>query len=204
MILTQERSFDSAERAFADAVAGIPSDQAVSSVPLLGMTGNAALAGGQPIRAIDWFDRALAVPGFADNAARGALQADRARALFAMGRLDEVASALDEAHRLAPDYAEGWLLSATLARHNKDLARAQRDIEMAAKLNPADPAIGLEAGAIAVMDGRNEAARKSWSSVIALAPQSDEAKIAQDYLEQLGPAPTSASAPPTSPEKKIP
>ena len=43
---------------------------------------------------------------------------------------------------------------------------------------PRDPQVGLEAGVIAVLSGRDDAARKSWQSVIAAAPDSDEAKTA--------------------------
>jgi Flp pilus assembly protein TadD len=125
------------------------------------------------------------------------VQADRSRALVALGRNADAVTALQEAHRLAPEDAEGWLLSATLARRDKDLPRAQRDIEVAARLAPLDPAIGIEAGVIAVLDGRDEAARRSWESVVKAAPDSDEAKVAKGYLEQLGPA-----AAPVPPEKK--
>ncbi|ODU68831.1 MAG: hypothetical protein ABT11_14710 [Novosphingobium sp. SCN 66-18] len=199
IILTQQGQFDAAEQAFADAIAGVPMLQEVAAVPLMAMAGNAALAGGHPDRALVWLDKAVAVRGYADNAALGDIQTDRARALVALDRPAEAATALDEAHRLAPDLAEGWLLSATLARRNKDMPRAQRDIEVAAHLDATDPAIGLEAGVIAVLDGRDEAARKSWESVVRTAPDSDEAKTAKGYLEQLGPAPTSGATPSASP-----
>ncbi|MEO0031246.1 MAG: hypothetical protein RIS94_1004 [Pseudomonadota bacterium] len=192
VVLSQQGDFAGAEGAFADALAGIPPEQAVSGQGLLAMAGNAALAGGKADKAVDWFDRAVALGAQGDNAALGAMQADRARALVAAGRLADAAMALDEAHRLAPNDAQGWLLSATLARRNNDLPHAQKDIEVAASLDPRDPAIGLEAGVIAVLDGRDAGARKSWDSVVATAPQSDEAKTARGYLEQLGPAPTSA------------
>ena len=204
MILSQEGSFEGAESAFADAVNGVPSAQAISAVPLMGMAGNAALASGQAMHAVDWFDRALAVTGFADKPALGALHADRARALLSLGRLDDAARALDEAHRLAPANADGWLLSARRARMAKDYAAAQRDIEQAVHLDPTDPEAGLEAGVIAALDGRMEAARKSWDSVVALAPKSPEADIARDYLEQTRPAPTSTSGTAAVPEKKAP
>jgi hypothetical protein len=45
--------------------------------------------------------------------------------------------------------------------------------------------VALEAGLIAVLAGRDEAARKSWQSVIAIAPTSAEAQTARDYLAQL-------------------
>lgn len=197
LILSNTGDFDGALDAFAQGVAGIPAEQEVAAVPLMAMAGNAALAGGKPEDALGWFDRALAVKGYADNAALAGIQADRARTLVALGRLAEAGGALDEVHRLAPEDAEGWLLSATLARRNDDLPRAQRDIEIAANYAPRDPRIGLEAGVIAVLDGRDDAARKSWASVVNADPDGDFGKVAKEYLEQLGDAPTSAATPAT-------
>ena len=199
LILSNAGDFDGALAAFAQGVAGVPKEQEVAAVPLMAMAGNAALAGGKAEEALGWFDRALAVNGYADNAALGAVQADRSRALVALGRLAEAGGALDEVHRLAPEDAEGWLLSATLARRNEDLPRAQRDIEIAAKYAPRDPRIGLEAGVIAVLDGRDAAARKSWDSVLAADPDGETGKVAKSYLEQLGPVPTSGA--PSATEK---
>ncbi|KPF92761.1 hypothetical protein IP81_05835 [Novosphingobium sp. AAP83] len=193
LILSNAGDFDGALAAFAQGVAGVPKQQEVAAVPLMAMAGNAALAGGKPDVALGWFDRAVAVKDYADNAALGAIQADRSRALVALGRLAEAGGALDEVHRLAPEDAEGWLLSATLARRNGDLPRAQRDIEIAVQYAPRDPGIGLEAGVIAVLDGRDEAARKSWASVLAADPDGEAGKVAKGYLEQLGSVPTSVT-----------
>lgn len=198
LILSNASDFDGALAAFAQGVAGVPKEQEVAAVPLMAMAGNAALAGGKPEDALSWFDRALAVKGYADTAALGAVQADRSRALVALGRLAEAGGALDEVHRLAPEDAEGWLLSATLARRNDDLPRAQRDIEIAAKYAPRDPRVGLEAGVIAILGGREQAARKSWESVLATDADGEAGKVAKSYLEQLGPALTSVANPTTA------
>lgn len=193
VVLSQQGDFAGAEAAFGEAIAAIPPEQAAASVDLLAMAGNAALAAGHADRALDWLDKAVAAGATADKLALGVIQSDRARTLVALGRVNEAASALDEVHRLAPEDASGWLLSATLARRNKDLPRAQRDIEVAASLDPRDPAIGVEAGVIAMLDGREASARKSWESVVKSAPASAEAKTAAGYLEQIGPAPTSGA-----------
>lgn len=193
MLRSNAGDFAGATEAFAQAVAGVPKEQEVAAVPLMGMAGNAALAAGQPEAAVSWFDRALAVKGATDNAAQADLQIDRSRALVAQSRFAEAASALDEAHRLAPEDAEGWLLSATLARRQEELDRAQRDIEIAAKYAPRDPRVGLEAGVIAVLSGRDDAARKSWDSVVAADKDGEAGQTARGYLEQLGPAPKSVS-----------
>ncbi|EGD59733.1 tetratricopeptide TPR_4 [Novosphingobium nitrogenifigens DSM 19370] len=189
MVLSDQGDFNAAEGAFADGVSAIPVMQEASAVPLMAMAGNAALAAGGSARALAWFDRALAVKAYDDYAQRGAIYADRARALVALGRLDEAGASLTQARRLAPEYAGAFLLSATLARRQKDLVSAQEFIESASRINPHDPAIGLEAGVIAVLAGHDEAARKSWSSVVSTSPDSPEAETARGYLSQLGPVP---------------
>lgn len=194
-VLNLQGDFAGAERAFAQALDGIPAEQAATGFDLATMAGNAALAAGAPDRALTWLDRALAAGKGQSGARLGAVQTDRARAFVAAGRPADAAAALEEARRLAPDDAEGWLLSATLARRNHDLARAQQAIEQAARLDPRGsalaPAIGLEAGVIAMLAGRETAARQSWQSVVATAPDSAEAATARGYLAQLGPATTS-------------
>ena len=57
---------------------------------------------------------------------------------------------------------------------------------MAAHLAPTDPAIGLEAGVIAMLAGRRDAAAASWRSAIAAAPTSPEAEAARGYLDEIG------------------
>ena len=206
-LLLQQGDYAGAEAAFAESAGQVPAADVTAAAALQAMAGNAALAGGHAETALTWFNKALAAipakaPTAEDNAARGAVQADRSRALVALDRLPEASGALEEAHRLAPNDAEGWLLSATLARRGKDLERAQRDIEVAAGLaahgNLLGPQIGLEAGVIAVLGGRDDAARKSWESVLALAPESAEAKTARGYLDQLGPAPAPKTSAPVT------
>jgi tetratricopeptide (TPR) repeat protein len=204
MMLSQQGDFDGALAAFGDAVGLIPEAQAVGAVPLMAMAGNAALAAGKPQDALTWLDRALVVHGFADNLALAAIQDDRARALVALNRNADAMAALAKAHELAPQNAEGWLLSATLHRREKDLAAAQHDIEEAARLSPRDPAVGVEAGVIAMLGQHEDAARQSWQSVVAMAPVSDEARVARGYLEQIG-APTTSipAAPDPGQDKEI-
>lgn len=210
-LLADSGDYAGAEAAFAESVAQVPATDLAARAALQAMAGNAALAGGKAEDAIAWFDKALAdppskSPTAEENASRGAVQIDRSRALVAQNRLPEASGALEDAHRLAPNDPEGWLLSATLARRDKNLERAQRDIEVAASLaghgDPLATQIGLEAGVIAMLDGREDAARKSWESVVALAPDSPEAATAKGYLDQIGPAPTSSA--PAAPSPAVP
>lgn len=185
--LSRQDKWDEAKAAF------LAARDAAADKPLrarLGaMAGNAALAKGDAAAALAALDAARGdAPGDADIAL------DRARALVALKRTGEAEAALAEARLAAPDNAQAWLLSATLSRRLNRLAEAQTQIEKAAALQPADPEIGLEAGVIAVLSGRDEAARRSWRSVLATAPDSEEATMAKGYLAQLGPAPAKPPA----------
>jgi tetratricopeptide (TPR) repeat protein len=199
LLLSRQGDFPGAQNAFAAAVEVIPPGEAAGAVPVMAMAGNAAMASGDNAGAIDWFDRALAVRDYDDHPGRGAILADRARALVALGRTAEAGAALTEARNEAPGDAGVFLLSATLARRDHQLPVAQGFIETAAALNPRDPAIGLEAGVIAVLSGHDAAARKSWNSVIVAAPDSEEAQTARGYLAQLGPEPAAPLDPPSQP-----
>ena len=149
--------------------------------------GNAALASGDSARAlVDLVQAADDAKDSKDHELIGGIALDRARALVAAKRLPEAETALDEARAHLPQSSEAWLLSATLARRMEKMDRAQSHIERAGELNPLDPAIGLEAGVIAMLTGHEAAAKKSWQSVIAAAPGSPEAVQARSYLRQVG------------------
>jgi len=148
---------------------------------------------GTALLAQDKAGEALAVLGAAraeaagDASIGGENAIERAIALVTLERPDDAKAALAEARSLVPDNANAWLLSATLARRQGDLPAAQQQIEKAATLNPVDPAIGLEAGVIAALARNDAAARRSFESVVAAAPQSEQAATAKAYLAQLPP-----------------
>jgi tetratricopeptide (TPR) repeat protein len=179
--------WEAAEQTFTALSLGTPLSEGEDAAAYRVMAGTAALAGGFPERALPMLDDAASVGSTLPSEQYGEIEIDRARALVALERLPEARTALDHALQLTPQDSDGWLLSATLYRRVRDLAGAQKAIEKAAELNPVDPAVGLEAGVIAMLDGREPAARKSWDSVIAAAPNSNEARIAKGYLEQIGP-----------------
>jgi len=169
--------------------AASPTDSA-SRARLGAMAGNAALAAGSASTALPILDVAAADAGTAHNGdLAGTIAMDRARALVALGQDAQAATALADARAALPDNAQAWLLSATLSRRQDRLGDAQAQIERAAQLGGTDPdvgpQIGLEAGVIAMLAGRQEAADKSWQSVVSAAPQSDAAKTAKGYLAQL-------------------
>jgi len=182
-----------AEAAFLSARETAGSDRLLRA-RLGAMAGNAALAAGKPDRALGALDIARGdAQALADDPLLSGIALDRARALVALKRESEAASALTEARSAGPANAEAWLLSATLSRRRGNLVEAQEQILRAAELLPIDPAIGLEAGVIAMLSGHAAAARRSWQSVITAAPGSPEAERARDYISQLGPVPAAAS-----------
>jgi tetratricopeptide (TPR) repeat protein len=116
------------------------------------------------------------------------IASDLARVYVALQRQEDALAELETSTQLLPQEASTWLLKATLLRRLDRLEDAQTAIEQAGELAPTNAPIGLEAGVIAILSGRDEAARESWQSVIDLAPESPEALTAQGYLGQLAPA----------------
>lgn len=203
--------WDDARAAFLAARAEIPADEPRARARFGALAGNAALAGGDAEGALTLLIEAETEARTAGSAPLEALAAiDRARALVTLGRADEALGALEAATTLAPERGEGWLLKATLLRRLERLGDAQAAIERAASLAPgaagSGPEIGLEAGVIAVLSGREQSARQSWQSVIDLAPDSPAAATAKDYLAQLGPEEDTAppSSPPPPPQQEPP
>ncbi len=146
--------------------------------------GNAALAGNEPTKALEYLNAAL-VQGSLVGLEKGEVHLDRARAHVA---LNNYAAAKDEfvlVHKLAPQDPLGWLLSATLARRMNDLPLAKADIAVAAKLAADDPAVALEAGNIAYEGGDMVEAKANWEKAVAMDAESRPAKAAQKYLAQL-------------------
>lgn len=180
--------WEAAMLAFQTARDARPAEDRLGRARLGSMAGNAALQAGQPLVAEGALGQALddALAGGAPPLA-GLAAADRARALVALDDVAAAAAALERARELAPQAAEVWLLSATLARRTEDLASAASWIGTAAALAPQDGAVGLEAGLIAALAGDDAAARSAWNAVVALG--GPQAAIARQYLAQLEQAP---------------
>lgn len=192
LALSEQGDFAGAEAAFLAARADVPPSDSADKARLGTMAANAAMAAGGADRALGMLVAAQAdARSAADTALAAEVGIDRARALVALKRDGEAAVVLAEARAEAPGNGLAWLLSATLSRRAGKLGEAQAFIEKASAIAPQDPDIGLEAGVIAVLAARDDAARKSWRSVIATAPGSEQAKVAKSYLDQLDPGPTS-------------
>lgn len=184
--LASQDDWSGAYRAFIAARDATAADEGLARARLGALAGNAALAAGEDAAALAALETAQADALSAGNAELAAsLAIDRATALVGMGNEEQAAQVLDRVRADDPENGQAWLLSATLARRTGNLDLAQQQIVEAARLLPGDPLVGLEAGVIAVLAGREDAARKSWQSVIELAPEGEAAATARDYLSQL-------------------
>ncbi|MEP4893573.1 tetratricopeptide repeat protein [Parasphingorhabdus sp.] len=146
--------------------------------------GNAALAGNQPDKALEYLNAAL-VQGSLIGLEKGEVHLDRARAHVALNDYAAATKEFAMVHKLAPQDPLGWLLSATLARRMGDLPLALADIQVAARLAQRDPAVALETGNIAYEGGDTEQAKINWEKAISLDPESRSATVAKKYLGQL-------------------
>ena len=180
--------FGEAQASFATALGEAREDNPAYRARLGGMAGNAALVSGDGASAERYFAGAVEdAQRAADAGLTAGLSVDHARALVALRRPDEAATALNTARTLDPSNTRAWLLSATLARRLDQLVEAQEHIAYAAELSPDDPAIALEAGVIAALSGSMQDARRNFETVLSLAPDGNEAPRARSYLEQLAP-----------------
>ncbi len=206
--LTALGRFDEARDAFVGARDTADAGDHISRARLGDMAANAELAQGKGAPALLLLGTALtdakavqALQGTQDsggNALVAEVQVDRARALVMVDQPEEAATALIAARDADPANAQAWLLSATLSRRQNQLIAASTQIQQAAKLAPQDPAVGLEAGVIAMLSKDTASARRSWQSVVDVAPDSPEAATARTYLEETAPddAPVPAPASP--------
>lgn len=186
LALVSLNRFTEAKQAFELASGEAPAENLAYSARLAAMAGNAAMAAGDAEAALPLLDIAGGKAEAAgDLPLKAGLRVDLARVLVKLDRPEDAAAALKEAREADGDNAQAWLLSATLSRRMDQLADAQAQIERAALLAPRDPAVGLEAGVIAALAGRNNDARGSFELVIAVAPESPLAERARDYLAQL-------------------
>lgn len=178
--------WDAAESAFLAAREAELEINRFRRAQLAAMAGNAALAGGRPDAALSALALAGTDAAVTGNAAlRAIVETDRARAMVMLGREGEAEAMLAAARSFDAQNALAWLLSATLARRLGKLDEAQGFIETASALSPGYPEVGLEAGVIAMLQGREDAAKASWESVVAIEPGSATAATAREYLAQL-------------------
>lgn len=187
---TKLERWDDAIGAFTSARDGAPVDDNRFRARLGTMAASAQMGKGDVPAALSLLE---AAQRDAEAASAADLQAiiaiEQSRALVAQGRLAEAEPFLVHAQSLRSGNAEAPLLLATLLRKLDRLPEAQAQIEAAIALAPLDPLVGLEAGVIAVLAGRDDAARASWQSVVDVAPGTQWAQTAQSYLAQIADRP---------------
>jgi len=178
--------WDAAERAFLTAREQELAANSLRRAQLATMAGNAALADNRGEAAMAALTLAASdAQASGDRALRSVVETDRARALVLLERQPDAEAALASARTFDSQNALAWLLSATLARRLGRLDEAQGFIATAHALKPDDGETGLEAGVIAMLQGREDAAAASWRSVLEVDPDSLTADIARGYLAQV-------------------
>ncbi|MET3761367.1 tetratricopeptide repeat protein [Sphingomonas sp. UYEF23] len=170
-------AFDAAARAAEKAGDG-------RAVNYWAQAGNAWLASGDATKARAALDAALA-GGSLTGLPLGEAHLDRARAMVAGGDLDGARDDLDRALAEVPEDPLAWLLSATLARRQSQIVRAQHDIAEALRRGSDDPAVQLEAGNIAAFAKDEAGARAAWQQAVTLRPDSAPGKAAAAALLQF-------------------
>lgn len=161
------------------------------AVALWRQAADAALLAEQPAEAVRFLARALARQ---EGGAGGAelsprVEADllttRAEAHVAMGKPELAMADLARATLLAPDFLTPWLLKATLARRQGDLAGAEAALLKAAALAPELADVELEAGNIAAAKGEMVLARQAWEAAAADAPGTPAGQAAAAALGRM-------------------
>ena len=179
-----EQRWNAAATAFEGAARGAEKAHDARAANYWQQAGNAWLASGDGVRARGALDAAL-TGGTLTGLALGEAHLDRARALVATGELKVARDDLDQALANAAADPLAWLLSATLARRQKDLPRAHKDIAEALRLGGDDPAVSLEAGNIAAASGDADSARALWQQAAKLHPDLPAAEAAAIALAQF-------------------
>ena len=170
-----------AEAALAQAATQAEADHDARNLSLWSQAANAALAGDQPAKAREDLDHVVSAPNLPPTLG-GEAWVDRARADVALNDLAQARIDMDKGLALVPQDPFAWYLSASLARRQYDLVRAQKDIAVALKSTSDDPAVQLEAGNIFAAAGQPDAAHAAWTRAAQLAPDTPEGQAAKAAL----------------------
>lgn len=145
---------------------------------------DAALLARQPETAVRFLTHALeAKPGSLSARAEASMRVTRAEAYVDLKDYPKAAADLDKAVTLWPDVPWGWLLKATLARRMGDLKAAETAIIEAGRREPEAADVQLEAGNIAMAQGRKDLAQAAWTAASSAEPDSEAGKAAAAALK---------------------
>jgi tetratricopeptide (TPR) repeat protein len=146
---------------------------------------DAALLARQPETAVRFLTRALdGSAGGLSPRAEASIRVTRAEAYVDLKDYPKAAADLDKAVTLWPDVPWGWLLKATLARRMGDLKTAEAAILEAGRREPEAADVQLEAGNIAMAQGRKDLARAAWTAAASGDPESEAGKAADAALKR--------------------
>ena len=174
-----------AEQTLVEAAALADREKSPMAADLWGQAGNAALLAGDVAGAVGHFSAAILSAGEFAPKRTANLLIDRARARVEQQQPAAARADLDRALGLDADAAEGWLLSAALARRQQDLPRARADIAKALTLAPADGDVLLGAARIAEA-GKDPKAAREFLEKAAAGQDADAAETARQALAASG------------------
>ncbi len=147
---------------------------------LLDQAGRAWLLAGEPVPALSALSQAIGLwPGDAE------LYITRSYAHAARENYQSALDDLQQAEALAPGLSEIHLLKAAALRFQGDAASALAEADRAVATAPGDPDAFLERGNINWMLEDLDGARRDWSQVLSLAPDSAAAQAARRNLARL-------------------
>ena len=146
---------------------------------------DAALLARQPDTAVRFLTRALeGSPGSLSPRAEATMRVTRAEAYVDLKDYPKAAADLDKAVTLWPEVPWGWLLKATLARRMGDLKTAEAAVIEAGRRDPEAADVQLEAGNIAMAQGRKDLARAAWTAAANGDPESEAGRAADVALKK--------------------
>jgi tetratricopeptide (TPR) repeat protein len=174
------KSYEAAGQASEDARDG-------RAIVLWRQAADAAMIADMPAEAVRFLGRALAMPGGLELSPRAEadLLTTRAEAHVAVGKPDLAMADLTRATEIASDFFTPWLLKATLARRQGNLAVAEAALLKAAALAPESADVELEAGNIAAAKGDMPLARQAWEAAAADAPDTPAGQAAAAALGRM-------------------
>ncbi len=151
---------------------------------LLAAAGNMWIAAGDPAKAAAALDKALTGTGLAAQH-RGEALLDRARAAESQGDLKTARAKVNEAMGTVAKDPFAWYFSAALALREGQPKEAERMINEALALAPADATILFEAGHVAEANRDMPGARMYWARAIERDPNGTIGKAAREALAML-------------------
>lgn len=173
---------DAAEAYEQAAVASPADDPAVAR--LYAAAGNMWIAAGENGKAAIALDKALESPALVGEQ-RGEALLDRARVAEAQGDLKTARTKINQAMGTVAGDPFAWYFSAALALREGQPKEAERMINEALHLAPADPVILFEAGHVAEANEDMPGARDYFSRAIERDPKGKIGQAARDALNML-------------------